>query len=232
MHKLVDLWPTLLACRRIDAVNEQLAAALQLDTARHTSIALLTCDQDDALYVALDACTKAARVDVVFGASLYAGSKHGPGPLSGEVLGIIAAANPSEVEEGIVAAMSTLREVRFQQLPGDVLGGAGMPAFLAHVVTETGTYLSAQANIAAGDPLAYLIAPPLEAVFAVDAALKAAPVRMAKWLPPPSETNFAGAYLVGELADLHAARDAFVGAIADVAAAPKRDARRPQRDRR
>jgi len=47
--------------------------------------------------------------------------------------------------------------------------------------------------------MAYLIAPPLEAVVAVDAALKAAPVKLAKWIPPPSETNFAGAFLTGEL---------------------------------
>ena len=40
--------------------------------------------------------------------------------------------------------------------------------------------------------MAYLIAPPLEATFALDAALKAADVEMAVWFAPPSETNFSG----------------------------------------
>ena len=80
--------------------------------------------------------------------------------------------------------------------------------------------------------MAYLIAPPLEATVAVDAALKAAPVKLAKWIPPPSETNFAGAFLTGELADLNASRDAFVAAISEVANSPLHASRRPERLRR
>ena len=36
------------------------------DPARHTSLGLVTCDQDDSTYVALDEATKHAAVDVVF----------------------------------------------------------------------------------------------------------------------------------------------------------------------
>ena len=66
----------------------------------------------------------------------------------------------------------------------------------------------------------------------VDAALKVGGVTLAKWIEPPSETNFAGAYLTGSLASLEAARDAFVEAIDDVAREPLRSARRPDRLRR
>lgn len=224
---LVDLWPRLLTCRQIDAVDAQLARALGLDPERHASAGLVTCDQDDSLYVALDEATKHARVDVVFARSFYAGSKHASGPFSGEILGIVAGEHPDEVAEALWALKEHLRVVRFQSLPGE-----DQPAFLAHVVTETGTYLATQAGLAVGEPMAYLIAPPLESVIAVDAALKAASVTLAKHIPPPSETNFGGAFLSGPLPALEAARDAFVAAIRDVASSPLRDAQRPLRLRR
>ncbi|MBL8954228.1 MAG: ethanolamine utilization microcompartment protein EutL [Myxococcaceae bacterium] len=227
--KRVDLWPKLLACRQIDQVDAQLAAALGLDPKRHVSAGLVTCDQDDSLYVALDHATKFANVDVLFGQSFYAGSKHASGPYSGEVLGILAGADPDEVAEGLLALREELGRVRFQTLEGEP---DAQPTFLAHVIAETGRYLSAQAGIAPGQPMAYLIAPPLEATVAVDAALKAAPVKLGKWLPPPSETNFAGAFLTGELHHLEAARDAFVGAVESVAHSPLAAARRPDRQRR
>ncbi len=228
MGALVDLWPKLLACRQIDQLDTQLAGALGIDVARHVSVGLVTCDQDDALYVALDHCTKFADVVVSFGRSFYAGSKHASGPFSGEVLGIVAGAHPDHVNEALWALREHLQTaVRFQTLPG-----TDQPAFLAHVISETGSYLAPQAGLRVGAPMAYLIAPPLEATVAVDAALKAAKVKLAKWIPPPSETNFAGALLSGELPALEAARDAFVEAVAHVAAAPLASARRPERLRR
>ncbi len=232
MIELVDCWPVLLSCRRLDRVESQLASALGLDPARHTSAGLVTCDQDDSLYVALDHCTKHARVDVAFAKSFYAGSKHASGPLSGEILGVVAGEHPAEVDEALFALREHLRVVRFQTFAGDVVGGQGQPAFLAHVIAETGRYLAPQAGLDPGEPMAYLIAPPLESVLAVDAALKAAPVRLAKWIAPPSETNFGGAFLTGALPALEAARDAFVGAIHDVTRAPLAAARRPDRMRR
>ncbi|HEY4222854.1 MAG TPA: ethanolamine utilization microcompartment protein EutL [Myxococcota bacterium] len=232
MSDVVDLWPVLLSCRQIDAVDEQLAQALGLDPLKHKSAGLVTCDQDDSMYIALDHATKLARVDVVFAKSFYAGSKHASGPFSGEILGIVAGADPDEVSEGLFALREHLRVVRFQTFAGDRVQAAGAPAFLAHVVTETGTYLSAQAGIKSGDALGYFIAPPLESVMAVDAALKVAGVRLAKLIEPPSETNFGGAFLAGSIASLEAARDAFVDAVRDVMLQPLASARRPDRLRR
>ena len=83
-----------------------------------------------------------------------------------------------------------------------------------------GTYLSREAGIAAGAPMAYLIAPPLESMIALDAAIKAASVRVAKWFGPPTETNFGGGYLVGDLPACEAAARAFAAAVVDIARAP------------
>ena len=46
------------------------------------------------MYVALDEATKHAPVDVIFARSFYAGAAHASGRLSGEILGVLAAAEP------------------------------------------------------------------------------------------------------------------------------------------
>ncbi len=96
----------------------------------------------------------------------------------------------------------------------------GTLAFFPHVVRATGPYLSREAGVEPGAPIAYLIAPPLESMVGLDAAMKAAPVRLQKWFGPPSETNYGGAYLAGELADCEAAARAFAAAVVDVARTP------------
>jgi len=233
MTTLVNLPPVLLSCRQLHDVAPALAKGLGLDATKHRSVGLVTCDQDDALYVALDHATKFANVEVVFGQSFYAGAKHASGPFSGEILGIVAGTDPDEVSEALNAVREHLASgVRFQTFPGGDGRGAGQPAFLAHVIAETGRYLAPQAGIQPGDAMAYLIAPPAEAIIAVDAALKAADVTLGKLIPPPSETNFAGALLTGPLPALEAARDAFIAAIEDFARAPLAAARRPDHARR
>lgn len=225
---LVPLPAKVLSVRRIDRIDAGLAAALGLDPIRHVAAGLVTCDQDDALYVALDHATKFAEVDVVFGRSFYAGAKHASGPYSGEVLGILAGADPETVAEGLWALHEGLRDsFLFHTFEGEQ-----QPAFFACVIAETGRYLAPQAGLEPGAPMAYLIAPPLESVVGVDAALKAADVRLAKHLPPPSETNFGGAWLAGDLPALEAATVAFVEAIREVSRRPLDALRRPARLRR
>ncbi len=228
MTKLEPLRPQLLSCRQIQAVDAELARGLGLDGARHVSLGLVTCDQDDALYAALDHATKFADVDVVYAKSFYAGAAHASGPLSGEILGIIAGPHPDEVAEGLWALRNALLEsICFYRL-----AGTSGPAFFPHVISETGRYLAPLAGIPVGEPLAYLIAPPVESVVAVDAALKAASVKLCKYFGPPTETNFGGAYLTGTLADVESAAAAFTAAIAEVVASPMSGLVRPERERR
>jgi ethanolamine utilization microcompartment shell protein EutL len=108
MSLLEPIVPTLLSVRRLPAADPALLAAYGADPARHTSLGLVTCDQDDALYVALDEATKHAAVDVVFARSFYAGSGPRLGPLSGEILGVLAAAEPQSIEDGLAAVTACL----------------------------------------------------------------------------------------------------------------------------
>ncbi|MSP63367.1 MAG: ethanolamine utilization microcompartment protein EutL [Myxococcales bacterium] len=212
---LVPIKPRVLSVRAIPRADEGLARKLGLPDGLR-ALGLLTCTSDDALFVALDEGTKAAPVEVVYARSFYAGSSYPSGPLSGEAIGIYAARDPDEIAAALAACRRCLDEEAWFYAADE----RGQLAFFPHVVRATGRYLSKEAGIDAGRPMAYLIAPPLESVVGLDAALKAAPVTLAKWFGPPSETNYGGGYLVGELADCEAAASAFAAAVVDVARSP------------
>ena len=174
--------PTILSVRRIPNASPALLTAYGADPARHTSLGLITCDQDDPTYVALDEATKQAPVEVVFARSFYAGARHASGPLSGEILGVLAASGPDEIEEGLRAAVRCLEhDACFYAANED-----GSLAVFPHVVSALGSYLSQQAGLAPGDAMAYLVAPPMEGALGLDAALKAADVQAARIQPPPT----------------------------------------------
>ncbi len=225
--ELTPVRAQLLTSRLVEQVEPALAKALGF-AAHHVSAGFVTCDQDDSLYAALDHATKAAEVEVVYAKSFYAGSAHASGPLSGEAMGVLAGANPEDVKEALWA----LREVLNGPIHFVTLGGTSGPAFFSQVISETGRYLAPLAGIAVGEPMAYLIAPPVEAMIGLDAALKAADVKLAKFFGPPTETNFAGAYLTGSLAQLESAAAAFTEGIAMVVQSPMGGMSRPERERR
>ena len=92
--------------------------------------------------------------------------------------------------------------------------------YLALTGCSAGTFLSREAGVRPGTALAYLIAPPLEGMYAMDAALKAADVRLCKLYQPPSETNFGGGLLSGTQSACQAACTAFAEAVKEVAERP------------
>jgi ethanolamine utilization protein EutL len=211
--------PRALAVRTIADASPDLAAALGLSADRR-ALGLVTATSDDALFTALDQGTKASPADVVYARSFYAGAGHPSGPLSGECIGIYAAHDPAEIEAALQACLAYLSdEAWFYQIATGAT--ARQPVvFYPHVVASVGRYLAPLAGIPVGGALAYLIAPPLESVVGIDAACKAASVRMTRWFGPPSETNFGGGYLVGDQPACEAAARAFAGAVIDVARAP------------
>lgn len=176
------------------------------------ALAMLTTDCDDATYIALDAATKAADVKVSYGRSFYAGAANASTPHAGEVIGILAGATPGAVRSGMEAALEALGRLGFEE-------ANGVP-FLAHTVSSVGSFLAAEAGVAPGAAVAYLIAPPLEGMYALDSALKAADVKLCKLYSPPTETNFGGGLLSGTQSACEAACGAFARSVAEVAARP------------
>lgn len=173
----------------------------------YPSLGMLTADADDPAYIAFDRATKAADVKVCYAQSFYAGAANASTPTAGEVICILAAPNPGALRSGMEAALSALEEISFE-MAGDI-------PYLAHTVSSCGSFLAKEAGVAEGTPLAYLIAPPLESMYALDAALKAADVQLCKLYAPPSPTNFGGGLLTGSQSACAAACAAFASAVAE-----------------
>ena len=182
----------------------------------HRSIGLITSDCDDVTYTALDDATKKADIKVVYAKSFYGGAANANTKLAGEVIGIISGPNPAEVKSGLSAVVDFVEnEAAFISANED-----DSIAYYAHCISRTGSYLSEVAGIPEGESIAYLIAPPLEAMYALDVALKSANVELVAFYGPPSETNFGGGLLTGSQSACKAACDAFAEAVKAVAANP------------
>ncbi|MDY3919841.1 MAG: ethanolamine utilization microcompartment protein EutL [Candidatus Limivivens sp.] len=211
-----ELRPKILGIRMISNVSPDLAGVLKLGP-RHKSLGIITADMDDVTYTALDEATKDADVDVVYARSMYAGAGNATTKLAGEVIGILGGPSPAEIRSGLGAMIAFLEHGACFISAND----EDSIVYYAHTVSRTGSYLSKSAGIREGEPLAYLIAPPLEAIYGMDAALKAADVRIAAFYGPPSETNFGGGLLTGSQSACKAACSAFAQAVRAVAEHPR-----------
>lgn len=209
------LGATVLSVKIIPNVDNGLAKELNL-APNQKSLGIITADSDDVTYVALDEATKASDVAVVYAKSMYAGAANASTKLVGEVIGILAGPSPAEIRSGLDRAIEVIKnEASFYSANDD-----NSIVYFAHTVSRTGSYLSKGANVKEGEAIAYLIAPPLEAIVAIDAALKASDVKMNVFYGPPTETNFAGALLTGSQSACRAACEAFAKAVEAVADNP------------
>ena len=207
---------SVLSTRIIPNVDPDMAKELGLQP-NEKSLALITSDCDDVTYTALDEATKKACCRVAYAKSFYAGAANANTKLAGEIIGILAAPNPAEAKAGLEAAVDVIENVaHFISANED-----DSNCYYAHCISRTGSYLSEGCGIPEGEAIAYLIAPPLEAMFGIDAALKAADVRMCVLYAPPSETNFGGGLLTGSQSACKSACDAFAAAVEAVADRPK-----------
>lgn len=207
----------LLAMRMLPNADPALLERLDLRPGDR-SLGFFTTDCDDVSYAALDEATKKADVHVAYARSMYAGSSNASTKLAGEFIGVLSAPDPAEVKAGLEAAADYVRnDAHFYSACED-----DSVVYFAHCISRTGSYLSAQAEVPEGTAMAYLIAPPMEALLGLDAALKAAQVELKVFYGPPTETNFAGGLLVGDQAACRAACEAFAETVCDAAAQPKK----------
>ncbi|RKD27155.1 ethanolamine utilization protein EutL [Caminicella sporogenes DSM 14501] len=206
---------TVLSVKLIPNVDYDMAEKLELPEG-HKSIGMITTDCDDVGYTALDEATKKADVKVVYAKSFYGGAANANTKLAGEFIGILSGPNPAEVKSGLSAAIDFIEnDACFYSANDD-----DSIAYYAHCISRTGSFLSKLAGIPEGQAIAYLIAPPIESMYALDAALKAADVKLVQFFGPPSETNFGGGLLTGSQSACKAACDAFAEAVKFVADNP------------
>ena len=205
----------ILSVRIIPNADPMLLQRLEIPEG-HRSLGIFTTDCDDVSYAALDEATKKAVVSVAYARSMYAGAANANTALAGEFIGILSAENPAEIRSGLEAALLYIQnDACFYSANKD-----DSVVYFAHCISRTGSYLSKTADVPEGTAMAYLIAPPLEAMVGLDAALKAAQVEMRVFYGPPSETNFAGGLLTGDQAACRAACEAFAETVCGIAANP------------
>ena len=207
---------TVLSLRIIPNPEDFLLRSLEVPEG-HRSLGLITTDCDDVSYAALDEATKKAEVSVAYARSMYAGSGNASTRLAGEFIGILSAPGPAQARSGLEAAVDFIQN---QACFYSADEGNTIPYF-AHCIAQTGSYLSRMAEVPRGTPMAYLIAPPMEAMVGLDEALKAADVELVALYEPPSETNFGGGLLTGTQSACNAAAAAFAEAVKSVAARPR-----------
>ena len=120
---------------------------------------------------------------------------------------------------GGLVALAMFRELG-PVLSAVVLAGRVGAAITAEIGSMKVTEQIDALRVMATDPIAYLVAPPLEATFGIDAAMKSADVQLVTYVPPPSETNYSAAFLTGSQAACKAACNAFTDAVLDIARHP------------
>ena len=208
---------TVLSVRIIPNPEPLLLRSLEVPEG-HRSLGLITTDCDDVSYAALDEATKKAEVSVAYARSMYAGSGNASTRLAGEFIGILSAPGPAQARSGLEAAIDFIENQAtfYSAHEGNII------PYFAHCIAQTGSYLSRQAEVPEGTPMAYLIAPPMEAMVGLDEALKAARVELKVFYGPPTETNFAGGLLVGKQYACQMACEAFARTVRSIAADPLR----------
>ena len=105
----------------------------------------------------------------------------------GEVIGIPPVLHPDEVKSGLEQAMYTIEhEAAFVSVNED----DSIMHITPTVVRQAQALSVRGSRNAKGEARAYLIALPLESMYGLDAALKAADVRLCERCTPPSENKF------------------------------------------
>ena len=181
------------------------------------SLGILTTDLDDVSYAAMDEATKESNVRVIYAKSMYAGALNASTKLAGEFIGILAGQSPEDIKCGLKTAVYYMEQEAFFYSADD----ENRVTYFAHCISQTGSYLSEVAGIPKGQPIAYLIGPPNEAICGLDEALKRAGVHMKVFYGPPTETNFAGGLLTGSREDCEEACSAFSEIINRISDNPK-----------
>lgn len=183
----------------------------------HNSMGIMTVKTDLLAYTAFDEVTKFLDVEVIYAKSTYCGHQRATTKLAGEFIGIICGENPDEIKDALNFISHYMdRGAGEIQFAND---DEGIP-FYCKLISKPGSYFSNIAN-SNDEALCFLIAPPLEAVYAIDAALKATSAHLRYNFAPPTATNFSGAILGGSESTCREACLAFTKAMNEIAKNPK-----------
>jgi len=175
----------------------------------HQSVGVITTDYPDILRCAVDDATKKTRVEVISFSPYYGGPAVKWSANSGSAYALISGDKVADVK----SAMQSIDDyVRRQRFLFDLKGDGSLKYFVG-LISPAGKYFQKELGVTAGDALAYVAGPPVEAMFAIDQALKGGDVKVAEFIAPPDHDNCAKAILVGNESACKNALNAFAQAL-------------------
>lgn len=196
----------------IPNINREMFRELKLPE-DHRSIGIITCDNDDSIYIGLDDATKKANVHVAYAESTYGGGSCAWSRYGGEIIGMLSGPRPEDVKSGLNAVEDFVNNhcSLYSVMEDDSI------CYYSYCISKIGTYFAENYNLPVGCSASYLASAPLEAMYGLDIALKAADVKIAGFWGPPTVTNCGGALITGTQSACKAAAEAFGNAVYEAA---------------
>lgn len=175
----------------------------------HNSIGLISCDNEDVMWLALDDATKKARIYIVHAETVYGGMAYSWSRYGGEITAILSGETVADVQNGVRYTKDYIENKSAFYM----LNEEGTLGYYADWIPRAGKYYQKKLGIPEGTSLAYLISTPVESTYALDKALKASDTKVAEFFLPPTRVNTGGAVLTGTESACRAAAEAFAAAV-------------------
>ena len=184
----------------------------------HQSVGLISCDDEDAMYPALDDASKKSRIKILHAQCVFVGRDNAWHHLKQANTAIISGPMVADVKSGLAYTREYLERrsdcYQVQEEP-PVSCYAGWTA-------QVGKYFQERFGIPAGSAYAYLVAGPMEASYALDFALKAGNTKVAHMSEVITRSNTIDAVLYGSESACRSATEAYLQAVGRYAADPFR----------
>lgn len=175
----------------------------------HQCVGVISTDYPDILHCAVDDATKKTQIDVIDCDTYYGGASVQWSANSGSSIAVISGTKVADVNSAMRSIEDYVRRQRFLY----DLNGDGSLKYFVGLISPAGRYFQEELGVTKDDSLAYVAGPPVEAIYAIDQALKGGDVKVAEFIAPPDFDNCAKAILVGNESACKNALNAFAQAI-------------------
>lgn len=182
----------------------------------HQSVGIISCDNEEVMFLALDDATKKANVEVFHASRTYAGATASWSKYGGGNIAMISGPKVQDVKSGLsYAAEYIKRKCGCYKVSED-----SDVFYYADWVSRAGKYFQEKYGIPADTAYAYLYSTPVESTYALDFAMKAGDTQLVAMSEIPTRSNTVGAILSGTEAACRSAVEAYANAIERMAARP------------
>ncbi len=184
----------------------------------HQSVGLISCDDEDAMYPALDDASKKSKIKILHVQCVYVGKDNTWHHFRQANTAIISGPLVADVKSGLSYAKEYL-----ERRSDCYLVHEDPPvSCYAGWTPQAGPYFQDQFGIPADSAYAYLVAGPMEASYALDFALKAGKTKVASMSEVITRSNTIDTVLYGTESACRSATEAYLQAVERYAADPFR----------